>query len=158
MRIFFGLSAAIVTYWMATTLWFWIYPPAASLAIEAHVLARIPSSMRAETIERFENLQLFEMGVAAAWSAIVLSLAWMTAFHRQNWARWAYAIVFVIRESLPYVPLLLYPRLSSIVFSKYWFAGWTDPQNYIIPVLFMVAIVFVFSGDANSWFKRTDPA
>ena len=107
---------------------------------------------------RFKNVRLFEMGVAAAWSAIVLSLAWMATFYRQNWARWIYVIVFVILQTMLYIPLLLYALRPAVIFNAAWYAGWVNPEHYIVPVMFMAAIVCVFSNNANSWFKHTSPA
>jgi hypothetical protein len=157
LKIFLWLTLAIVFYWIALTVWSWLhmsptYPPAFEKLIAKTPGAR-ESLNRAVRIEEY-----IRTGAALVWSVIFLSLAWMAAFYRLNWARWTYASVFVFRQSLLLVAALFSePEMRGYLFYSFWHDGWTNPWHYIDPVVFIAAIAFVFTGDSRNWFRRAQP-
>ena len=149
-RIFWYLSVAIVTYWVLSTAWFLAFPSAHHLA----TLAKLPPELREGT--RRIDLQIAIVSTSV-WCGATLGFAWLAAFRRQNLARWTFAALFLLRESIPLILAAAYHRLDDY-FVQLAHADWTDPRGYITPALSIAAIGFVFSRDARDWFRRPAPA
>lgn len=84
--------------------------------------------------------------VALAGIAIVLLLIWLTARKGKNWARWLFAVLFVIG---------LWPTLQNIdmLLTANPIVALLAVAQIVIQV---AAIYFVFTGDAAPWFQRTE--
>jgi hypothetical protein len=156
-KIFWWLSVAVVAYWAVMTAWHAMFPSAHELA----VLAKMPAELRDKVRRTDTSIPIL---TTAFWSAVTLGLAWLAAFRRQNWARWAYAFAFVVREFLlPWI-VVAYVYLVQSTGAHYWGALWedawnstfslsSDPRHYIVPALTIAAIAAVFMGNAKDWFR-----
>lgn len=151
-KIFLWLTIVAICYWAGTAIWFRLHP--SDTVAMAKMLAEMRPDSRQTAIEANRISVNFGLGVALVWSTVTLSLAWVAAFYRRNWARWAYAILFLVRESLPFGAALALHRFH-IYLAQYLSRGWGEPRAYILPVLFTLAIIFVFTGKANAWFRPT---
>lgn len=156
-KIFLWLTLAIVFYWFALNAWFWLHLPTTYPPAVEKMLARSPDVRK--VLDGATRSQGFVWtGATLIWSIVVLSLAWMAAFYRMNWARWTYAVVFVFRQSLPLIVALFSgPAMRGYLVHAFWHDGWANPRHYIDPIVFIVAIVFVFTGESRNWFRRAEP-
>jgi hypothetical protein len=75
--------------------------------------------------------------------AFIFLLIWLTAFRRQNWARWIFVIMFVL--GLP-----AYALTFRTIFDTPVQAGISLFQL----ALEIASLCFIFSGNAVAWFKR----
>jgi hypothetical protein len=156
-KIFLWLTLAVVFYWLATNAWFWLHPPTTYAPSVEKLIARSPK-VRELLDHGRRNQGYVWTGATLVWSVVSLSLAWMVAFHRLNWARWTYAFVFVFRRSIPLiVALFSEPDMCRYLLHSYWNEGWMNPRHYIDPGFFIAAIVFVFTGGSRNWFRRAQP-
>ena len=156
-RVFWWLTVAVVTYWVCMSAWHQIFPAPQQLA----GLARLP----AQEQEAWRLRDILAMSIQTLVScAVTLGLAWLTAFRRLNWARWAFAAVFLIRESLPFsVFFFIDRRWLDVYLGMFVREISAHPLNmvisYIPTAVLIVAIGFVFSGNARDWFEaRPAPA
>ena len=143
-KIFWWLSIVIVIWWVFWTARFLLFPTAHYLA----VLAKLPLEFR-EAARRSD----IQTGIISTlvWGGVTLGLAWLAAFRRLNWARWAFGIVFLIREAIPFLVFAAYHQLGHYM-TELAHENWTDPVGYLIPAVTLTAIAFVFSGNARGWF------
>lgn len=151
-RIFWWLSVAIVAYWILMTAWFLAFPSAHELT----VLAKIPPHFR--DIARRADRQYEIIGIVSTvvWSGLTLGFAWFAALHHANWARWAFVVLFVLREPVPYLVMFAFyyhTRHLDIFEAMLAHENWTNPRGYLVPAFTIVAIAFVFSGNARNWFR-----
>jgi hypothetical protein len=153
-KIFLWLTLALVFYWVAANAWFWLHPASTYPAAVEKFVAHSPRLREAMNKVARSSGYIYT-GTTLVWAIIFLSLAWMAAFYRLNWARWTYAFVVLFRESLPLiVALFLAPAVRGYFFYSFWHDGWTNPWHYVDPIVFIVAIVFVFTGESRNWFRR----
>lgn len=93
-------------------------------------------------------------GVATAGSILGLAiyggLVWLAARRRKNWARWLLLIIAVIGF------FMAYPQMSA-AFRTAPLIGAAHLVQFLMEV---VALWFVFTGDARPWFRKdaTAPA
>jgi hypothetical protein len=81
--------------------------------------------------------------VAVAINTLILvGFVVLITLYRKNWSRWAFAILFVLQfiTSIPTIVELLHVPLGIIALSPVILRG--------------IALVFVFTGDANRWFEH----
>ena len=76
--------------------------------------------------------------------AIFGLLVWLAARRRKNWARWILLIVAVIGF------FMAYPQLAN-AFRSNALLGSVHVVQYLMEV---VALWFVFTGDAKDWFRK----
>lgn len=156
-KLFWWLSVAVAVYWAFTTAWHAASPSAHELA----VLAKMPAELRDKVRRTDTSTPIL---TTAFWGAVTLGLAWLAAFRRQNWARWAYAFAFVLREFLLRWIVVAYVYLAPSTGAPYrralWEDAWnstfsasSDPRHYIVPALTIAAIAAVFMGNAKDWFR-----
>lgn len=142
-RIFWWLSVAIAVYWVTSTIWFIAFQSPHELAL----MTKLPAGLR-DGIRR----EAFELGAVstAFWCTVTLGTAWLAAFRRQTWARWAFTLLFVFRLV---APLVVAASLGLLLAQLKRFAGeWLSPETYVIRVLTVLAIAFIFTGNARDWF------
>jgi hypothetical protein len=86
----------------------------------------------------------FVLAVQGITFAVLIVLIWLIARRRQNWARWVFAVLFVLGLplSLPMVWASLMPITLSGVISVVQIA------------LQVVGLIFVFSPQSRPWFQR----
>jgi hypothetical protein len=86
--------------------------------------------------------------------ALVVSLAWMTAFRRQNWARWTLAGLFAGGRLVPLV--LIAARGELLFYVRDMTADPpTNPLWYAVLLFEVAAIVLVLGPWAEAWFKKS---
>ncbi|MBS0276754.1 MAG: hypothetical protein JSR81_03965 [Proteobacteria bacterium] len=89
--------------------------------------------------------EVFVYGSVIVFFLILLPFYWLAVWRRKNWARWVLFIVFVI--SLP--ALFMGPSMPNF----------HDPLVAMTVIASLViealGFVFVFSGDAQDWFRVT---
>jgi len=147
---------AIVAYWLTTAVWYVAFP-------SEHFLAWL-QKQPPETRGLLRRISVISrLGPVLVWSALILGTASLAAFRKQNWARWAFVGVFVTRELI--VPLIILAYVLYVVPHDYrqvvWEPFWKSLINVwgglslnIIRLLNIAAIVAVFTGNANDWFRR----
>jgi hypothetical protein len=135
-RTFFWIIVALITYWIFS----------AALALAYH------------RGRPFNDQVIFIRIFATAIQCLIYLIpAWLAAFHRQNWARWVFAAIVVVAPILALWPLLyLTGHFRDIVLQAY-FTTLTNPKSIAVNALSIAAIVFVFTGNAREWFKRSVP-
>jgi hypothetical protein len=143
-RIFWWLSVAIVTYWIFSTAWHLLFPTARYLT----VLAKLPAELREEA----RRADIWNGVVLTSfWSIVTLGSAWLAAFRHLNWARWTFAIAFLIRQLIPFAIFAAYHQLNNYI-AELSRENWTDPLIYTVLILEIIAISCVFSKSARAWF------
>jgi hypothetical protein len=145
-KVFWWLSVAVVLYWAFSTTWYLAFPTARYLTILANLPPEFREGARHTDILNLLLGTLFRCGST-------LGLAWLSAFRRQNWARWAFTALFILRESLLFLVSILYYHQLDFFIQEISRENWTDPGGYIDPILTIMAIGFVFSGNARGWFS-----
>ncbi len=157
-KVFWWLSVAVVAYWTVMTAWHAVFPSAHELA----TLAKLPVELREET--RRADIR-FPAIATSFWVAVTLGLAWLAAFRRRNWARWAYALAFLIRAFLldyivaAYLYLVPGYGYRHAFLEQAWnstVSTWSDPRSYLTPALTVVAIAAAFTGNAKAWFTARE--
>lgn len=142
LKMFFWLIAAIAAYWVISVAWFIAFPPPAV----TQALAKIPPSLRATIEYRAWSISFISTAIRAV---IFLGLAWLAAFRRKDWARWAVALLFVLMQVAPLILAMRFGRVGSFVESEY--LNW---QADLVFALFVAAIFLSFTGDAREAFSR----
>ena len=161
-KVFWWLSVAVAAYWAIMTAWHVAFPSAHYLAM----LAKLPVELR-EGTRRVDIL--VPTFWTSLWIVVTLGSAWLAAFRRRSWARWAYVSVFLVRDFLllwiVVAFVYLVPTYSALHRRIAWESTWNDtvstwsnPRNYLIPLLTVIAIAAVFTGNAKDWFKAPKSA
>jgi hypothetical protein len=144
--VFWWLSIAVVALWIFWTGKWLLFPSSHYLT----ALAKLPVQFR----EGVQHLDIeLRVWPTLFWGAETLGLAWFAAFGRRNWARWAYAIVFVLREVGFAIAMAVNDWRFRDVLHKP-FLTWGNPVDYVVPLLTIAAIIFVFTGNARRWFEK----
>lgn len=144
-RIFWWLSVTIVAYWIFSTAWHLTFPPAHHF----DYLAKLPAQLRKSS----RRIELWTPIVQAlVLTSVTLGLASLATFRHLNWARWAFAIVFLTLEAMPFLISAAYQQLD-VYLASLSHENWADPWGYVSPILTLVAIALVFSGNARDWFR-----
>jgi hypothetical protein len=145
-RLFWWISLAVVIYWLLTTCWFFVFPNASYLMM----LAKLPPEMRHSTYHVDATARIASTVI---WCGVTICLAWLAAYRRLNWARWAFAIVFIVRSGATIAIAIIHDnRFDQAVVSTSR-EGWANLSSCVVIALTIVAIVLVFSGTAKPWFK-----
>lgn len=145
-RAFWWLSVISVLLPAIIVVWHLIFPTAHYLS----VLAQLPPDLR--EIARRADLMYAVVGKSVS-CVLTLGLAWLASFRRSNWARWASAIWFVVPEAIPFVLAAAYHQFDRYI-ADLPHENWANPGHYAFRILGIVAIVFVFSGNARPWFNK----
>ena len=126
------------------------------------MLARLPHPFR-EMQRPFDIRNA--VTITSIWCAVLLLLAWLAAFRRQNWARWTLLMLFVAVElaqfggeayfRLFYPDYALHHTLGSFL-QHYVHVHWSSPWAYGIFAVKVALIVLIFSGNARPWFRREE--
>ena len=141
LRIFFWLIAAIAAYWAVSVAWVMIFPPAEMTA----ALARVPAAMRDQIRDNAWRITIVSTAIRVA---VFVGLAWLAAFGRHNWARWALLVIFVLSHLVPFAAAVHFGRVAEFV------ARYRDLQADIIAALIALALVFAFTGNARGAFRK----
>jgi hypothetical protein len=112
-------------------------------------MAKLPAHLAVEA--RRWDLQ-YRITVTAFWAILTSLLIWLAAFRRANVARWAYALLFVLSQSIPLFLLSRGPEARAIVLKDY-LDDLSNVRFYIAVVPVIAAIVFSFTGNATAWFR-----
>jgi phosphatidylserine synthase len=88
----------------------------------------------------------FVMGIQIFVTIMVLIFLWLIAFKRQNWARWVWLAMSILGApgSIANFKTYLGTPLAAAIHSTQM-------------VLMLVALYFVFTGNAKPWFRRDAP-
>lgn len=141
LRIFFWLIVAIAAYWVASVAWVILFPPPDMVA----ALARVPAVMREEIKENAWRITIITTAIRVV---VFVGLAWAAAFRRQNWARWALVVIFILSHLAPFLAALHFERVPEFLLR------YRDLQADIIAALLALALVFAFTGNAREVFKK----
>ena|ERR1700710_768866 len=145
-KIFAALGFFAVAYSIFSTAWSMAFPPAHYLAM----LARLPAYQAADA----RHMDLLNRGAITAFLAILTSLLiWLATFRRSNTARWAYALLFALRQFVPPLILLLRSWDYAALILKDYLDDLSNVRFYIAVVPVIAAIGFSFTGNANAWFR-----
>ena len=129
-KIFFGLCVALAGMWLFKDYMLLAIAPAPlATAVKYHFLLT---------------------GMSCA---IALSLAWMAAFRRQNWARWTLTGLIVAARLVPLLIEAVAGRLIAYVRDAVAYPP-TNPLWYAVLMLEIAAVVLVLSPNAEPWFRR----
>lgn len=137
-RVFFALCIALVGVW----------------ALHQYLLFDSFPNEGYSLVARMQAMRL-QLAWMVAESAVVLSLAWMAAFRRVNWARWALAGLLVAGEFLPMVDHAQRGDLISYL-DNVFLRFSANPIYYASLALKIAAIVLVLQARAEPWFKPTN--
>lgn len=137
-KVFFGLCVALAAVWgLQQYLLFDAFPN------EGYSLA-----------ERMRAMRL-QLAWAMVESAVVLSLAWMAAFKRLNWARWSLVGLLIAGEFLPMVGYAT--RGDLIAYLDHVFLRFAaNPIWYVALAIKIGAIVLVLRANVEPWFRPTN--
>src|ERR1700677_4869615 len=150
-RLFWWLSVAIVAYWIFDFIWYLAFPSIPHLA----TIDKLPLKVQVEIFEAARRGGILTFATQIPfWGSLTLVSAWLAAFRHLNWARWAFVIVFLLRKSLVLIASVAYYHNLDIFTNSVAHENWTDPREYVESALAIAAIVFVFSGNARSWFRE----
>jgi hypothetical protein len=129
-KIVFGLCLALAGVW--------IYR-------DAMLYSVVPSPMPEQLKSHFL--------VTAVVCGLVVSLGWMAAFRRQNWARWALAGLFAGGRMLPLVIAasrgVLMPYLHDMVADPP-----INPDWYAVLGIEIAVVVLMLGPWAEDWFRK----
>lgn len=131
-RAFFWIVVALIIYWILSMIWHLV-------ELESrHITGAYPVVI---------------MGTAIS-CLVYLVPAWLAAFRRQNWARWTFAGIVVGIQILALLPLLyLTGPFRQAALGAYRHTM-MRPRSIAVDAVLVVAIVFVFTGNAREWFKK----
>lgn len=87
----------------------------------------------------------FVISIQICVAAIMLLILWTIAFKRQNWARWLWLALFVL-GSPGYI----------VTFKNIFGVSLAGAISLTQLGLQLVALYFVFTGNAKPWFQRTE--
>ena len=141
LKIFFWLIAAVAAWWVASMVWVMAFPPAEMTA----ALAKIPAAMRAAVARNAWQITLVSTAIRVL---VFVGLAWLAAFRRQNWARWALLVIFILSHAAPFA---IAARLGT---TAEFFSRYRDWQGDAIALVIAVALAFAFTGNAREVFKK----
>lgn len=147
-RIFFWLCVALIAWWLFVALRFLAFPSEEYLAMIARIRAVTGFDARREDM-------IAVGGKTLIWSSLVLVLAWLAAYRRINWARWAVALVFAYGYVMSFAVAIYFGTLSRYL-HDYFHAHWSTPESYVVFAIQAAAIVCVFLPEARGWFKTAD--
>lgn len=142
-KIFFWTIVALVVWWIAQTLFKLVFPPP-PIAV---ALARMSPATR-ETM-RFADI-VTNLFATLVRSMAYLGLAWLAAFRRRNWARWAIVLLFLAGEAA-LLTILAMPRGLARGFGLY-LRILSNPVIATSSLLLIAAIVLLFTPPARAWF------
>lgn len=157
-RAFFALSIVLALWWIWWSFSDFVLP---SQEFKA-AFSRLPQPFRDITINGlFESALIF----TSLHVAILLMLASLAAFARQNWSRSALVIYFVILQAMPigYAMhlYLAHPHAFQIVYHSvgegwqaYLQRSWSHWPSYATVGLELLLIVLIFSPNARPWFRH----
>jgi len=91
------------------------------------------------------NVLSLVLGLGTAILAVMLLILWLIAFKRQNWARWLWIALFVLGT----------PGYIAI-FKDLLGISLAGAISLTQVALQLVALYFVFTGNAKPWFRRTE--
>lgn len=146
-RLFWWISVVVVIYWLLATGWFFAFPSAHYL----ETLAKLPAEVRRGT-QHVEAIARITSTIA--WCGLTIVLAWLAAYRRLNWARWAFAVVFAVRGVASIVMGNIYDRQFHYLFERGSHEFWVVLPSYAVTLLTVIAAVLAFSGNAKAWFKE----
>lgn len=141
LRIFFWLIAAVAAYWVVSVAWVMVFPPAEMIA----ALARVPAALRDQIRENAWRITIVSTAIRVV---VFVGLAWLAAFGRHNWARWALVVIFILSHLAPFLGAIYFHRLPEFL------ARYHDLQADIIAALIALALVFAFTGNAKDAFRK----
>ena len=141
LKIFFWLVVSVAAWWVGSMLWVMEFPPAEMTA----ALAKIPVAMRAAVARNAWQITLVSTAIRVV---VFVGLAWLAAFRRQNWARWAVLVIFILSHAAPFVIAL---RLGTVA---EFLSRYHDWQADVIALLIAIALAFAFTGNAREAFKK----
>jgi hypothetical protein len=149
-KLFWWLSVAIVACWIFWVVWLFAFPP--HFASLAHLPPEIQNRIREQVLRTG-----VEAGILSTllWGGLSLGFSWLAAFRRENWARWAFLAVFIIRESIPLAISVAYYHNLDFFMRSLSHENWTDPWGYAVLILTIAAIGFAFSGSSRRWFNAS---
>lgn len=90
------------------------------------------------------------------WLAFVMSLVWLTARRRKNWARWTLFVLFVLEQIyfiLSVVTVLSLSNRYAPSLQK-MLLGPAFIGHSIITVMELAAYVLIFTGNGRTWFRK----
>lgn len=144
-RAFWWISVAIVLYSIVLTV----------LAVQylqhqefLPIAPRIPRELRERT---YEMDVLVRVASTVVRSSLILCLAWLTAFRRLKWARWAFVLFFLIQWAFEIWEAIEFHQFNGPV-SALIKEGWWE---YIFIMLVIAAASCVFSSGTRKWFERS---
>lgn len=143
LRLFFWLVVAVAAYWVISMLWVMQFPPEAMTA----ALARLPQAVREQVRQDAWWITLTSTVIRVV---VFVGLAWLAAFLRQNWARWAILAILVFMHAAPFAASIYYGRTEEFL------VRYADLQADIVTALLVLALVFAFTGDARGAFARAN--
>jgi hypothetical protein len=141
LKIFFWLVVTVAAWWVGSMLWVMQFPPAEMVA----ALAKIPPGMRAAVARNAWQITLVSTAIRVV---VFVGLAWLAAFRRQNWARWALLVIFILSHAVPFAIAMRLDRMQEFI-SRYH-----DWQGDVIALVIAAALAFAFTGNAREGFKK----
>ena len=146
-RIFWWLAVAMVAYSVFVETRFLVFPSAHHLAD----VARLPPRER-DLLRRADIIAAVIR--TTIWDVPTLVLAWFSAFRHANWARWAFAILFLLAVATDFLIAASYHTLPDY-FAELGHHDWLSLRQYVLPAIWLAAIGLSFSRNARPWFHRS---
>jgi len=138
-----------VAYWTFVTAWYWVRIAPGILFFG--LLHNNPVG-RGVLLRDIETT-LLEL----TWCAVTLGVAWLAAFRRYNWARFAFVGAVLFREvvGIAMDPQLLHALLQGVGPYHYdeLYRHWFKPRPPLTSLALLAASIFVFTGNARTWFQ-----
>jgi len=137
-KFFFGIVIVFVFYRILSTVW--------GLFSFA--------SLMSHSGRPIGNGIIFIRIVATTFECVIyLTLAWLAAFHRKDWARWVFAAIVIGAPIFLLWPFLYLSGDFRQQALRAYFTSLTSPRSLAAELLEIAAIIFVFTGNARAWFK-----
>jgi hypothetical protein len=137
-RLFFGIVVALVLFWILSSIWGLV-----SLA-----------SQMAHRGDPIDNTTIFLRIFATTIQCLIYLIpAWLAAFHRKNWARWAFAVIVFSVPIFYLSPLLYDTGKFHAALVRAYLANLERPRVIAVDALLVAAVVLIFTGNARAWFK-----
>jgi hypothetical protein len=137
-KIFFGLCVALICVW----------------ALQQYLLFATFPNEGYSLAERMKAMQM-KLVWTVVESAVVLSLAWMAAFRRLNWARWGLVGLLIGAEFLPMLGYAMRGELFAYLTHTFIKFG-ANSAWYAALALKIAAIVLVLRARVEPWFHPTN--
>ena len=144
-KVFWWLSVTLVAYMIFTRAWFLVFPTAHYVTTLAHLRPEFRELARRADIDA-------AIISTTIWCVPILVLAWLSTFGRANWARWAFAMLFLLAEASDLLIAASYHQLHGYV-ADLLHSDWLYLPQYVVPVLWLAAIGLSFSRNARPWFR-----